>query len=388
MVLHNTPFQTWEAANLSIGSLAAHSGNIERVLCKKGHSNVFKYFAVDQPLSELSLLSMDKEYVEVVFTARTFFDLLQSSFDGFYYYASGGVELLNLGKFGSKESHRTMTFPSHSKAYSKPGQVNFWLGKPNVTAYTHYDTSYNFHLVVNGRKRFILFPPDAYSRLSLYPCLHPLYRQVDTDILAHDNLKEFIREMRGFDIELVDGDVLYIPPYWLHSVVTMETTFSLNIWSQSESFLTMEEVYKSAIPFETRWGKVKLMKSLCYFIELLVAQVLVEGQSRFVVDRVYRRYEIILKRKSRDGEPELSELRESVQEYCLKGEIFDLLDTGAVEHLEKGLGKIAEQFLDIHPLPVREMNLANYIEHLVWRIVGGKDLIQLPFYLHECFKTT
>jgi hypothetical protein len=383
-VFHNTPFLTWEAANWTIDTLAARSKDIPHVLTKKGKSNVFKYYAVDKPLSDVESLNTEKDYVEVIFTSKTFFDLLRSPFDGFYYYASGGIELLNLEGFGSEESRRAMTFPSHSKAYSEPGQVNFWLGGTNVTAYTHYDTSHNFHMVVSGRKRFILFPPRAYSRLKLHPCLHPLYRQVDIDVLAQDNLMEYIRELRGFEVELMDGDVLYIPPYWFHTVVTMETTFSLNIWSQSETFLTMEKIYSSPIPFEAEWGIVKLMKSLCHFIQSLLDRFILEEPSGFVVDGVCRRYEVILNKKNIKIEPLLSE---SVREYCLSDheELSDLLGLKAAAHLEEGVASIAELFEDIYPLAVREINLANYIEHLTWRILGKENAIQMPLFFHECF---
>ena len=345
---------------------------------------------MDQPLSSEDLLSEEKDYVEVIYTAKTFFELLQSSFDGFYYYASGGIELLNIGGVGSQDHLREMTFQSHLKEYSKHGQVNFWLGKANVTAYTHYDTSYNFHFVATGRKKFILFPPSAYSRLQLYPCLHQLYRQVGTDVLAGENYREFLRELQGYEVEVIDGDVLYIPPFWFHSVVTMDTTLSINIWSQSEAFLTMDDIYKSAIPFEAEWGRAKLMKVLSYFIQTLVQQVLGEfdmelESDNFVIDHVYSRYKIAMEKKSRDIEPELSKLTEVVQEYCLKGPITDLLTHEAVNHLQKGGNRIAEQFSDIHPPGVREINLANYLEHLVWRILGEQDALQLPLYLYQCF---
>lgn len=387
--MHNTPLETWEAANWTISSLQARSGDIEHVLSKKGTSNVFKYFAVDKPLSEVHVMQEEKDYVEVVYTARTFFDLLRSSFDGFYYYASGGIELLNLEGSGSNESSGSVTFPAHSKAYSEPGQVNFWLGKANVTAHTHYDTSYNLHFVVQGRKKFILFPPDAYARLKLHPCLHQLYRQVDADVPAVANLMDFVREMRGFVVELVDGEVLYIPPFWFHCVVTVETTLSLNVWSQSEAFLVMEEIYKSVIPFEAEWGRVKLMKSLCYFIKFLIDHVLEHGSATdFIANRVYSRYEIILKKRSKVFEPIVSELRDSVQEYCLNGTMSGFLDQDAVSHLEDGAMKIAEKFMDIRPLSVREINLANYVEYLVWTMLRGEDLVQLPLYLHQCFNET
>ena len=209
------------------------------------------------------------------------------------------------------------------------------------------------------------------------------------DVLGTQNLYDFVREMQGYVIDLLDGDVLYIPPYWFHSVVTVETTLSLNIWSQSESFLTMEQIYKVAIPFEAEWGRPKLMKCLCYFITLLTEQILgISGSSsEFVLDRVYSRYETLLEKGiSAEFRTLASELKEFVQDYCLKEKIPNLLDTDAMKHLETGAMDIATQFLDIHPSSVREVNLANYIEHLVWRMLGQEDLRQLPFYLHECFK--
>lgn len=393
LVLHKTPFQSWDSSNWTIDSLSSKNVEIGRILSKKSPSNTFRYFAVEQPLSNIDFMTLEKDYVEVIYTARTFFDLLRSSFDGFYYYANGGIELLNLPKPGSDESRRSLTFQSHLEAYSEPGQVNFWLGRANVTAHTHYDTSYNFHFVAQGRKRFILLPPRSYSRLKLYPCLHQLYRQASVDILAEEDLAGFLREESGMVVDLEDGDVLYIPPYWFHCVVTLNTTISLNIWSQSESFLAMEGIYQSPIPFEAHWGRVKLMKTLHYFIQLLTQQILAAseyriGVSEFVRDRVYSRYDVVLTNKDSEiVSPILSELRPIVQDYCLAEPITQLLDEDSKTHLELGVRGIVEQFMEIQPWSVKEINLANYIEHLVWRILGTEDLPQLPLYLHECFST-
>ena len=389
IVLHNTPFQAWEASNWTVDSLASKSKDIQHILSKKGASNVFKYFAVDQPLSSVEMLSSEKDYVEVIYTSRTFFNLLRGPFDGSFYYASGGIELLNLGQSGSKESHLSMTFPSHLEAYSEPGQVNFWLGRANVTAYTHYDTSYNLHFVASGKKKFLLFPPDSYLELGLYPCLHQLYRQVGVDVLAEENLMEFVRKKRGFVVELVDGDTLYIPPYWFHTVITMETTFSLNIWSQSDTFLQMEDIYKSALPFEQEWGRAKIMKVVSHFVQLLLERALEDSSissSDFMLSHVFSRYKVALKRKSLEFKAKLPKLRRSVQEYCLAGSsIYDLVGKDAASHVESGVSNIAELFLEIQPLTVRELNMANYLEHLLWRVLGEQDIMQLPFYLCICF---
>lgn len=382
LLLHQTPFETLESSNWTVEFLANKSDDIGYVLSKKATFNVFRYFATNKPLSNVKFVTEEKNYAEIIYNAESFFELLRARFDGFYYYASGGIELLNLGELGPEESLKAMTFSSHLNMYAEHGQINFWLGKMNVTAYTHYDTSYNFHQVIEGKKKFLLFPPSAYSRLKLYPCLHQFYRQVSTDVLAKWNLQEFLREMNGFEVELVDGDVLYIPPYWFHCVITLNTTFSLNIWSQSEAYLKMEDIYMSPIPFEVDWGRVKQMKALHYFILFLTRSIL-ESEitaEEFILDRVYSRYENLIEKKD-------LKLQKIVQEYCLAEPISKILDEDTVKHLESGAQSIVGQFLGIVLHSVREINLANYVEHLVSRMLGTDDLVQLPIYLQECFRT-
>ena len=372
--------------------MASKGDRIGRILSKKGSSNVFRYYATNQPLSDLDSMHIEKDYKEVIYSAGAFFDTIQNPFDGLYYYANGGIELLNLGDVESEKNLRTMTFSSHLSTYSEPGQVNFWLGMTNVTAYTHYDTSYNLYYVAEGRKKFILIPPSSYSRLKLYPCLHQYYRQVSIDILSEvGDTKEFLRSVGGFEVELHAGDALYIPPYWFHCVITMETTISINIWSHSESFIRMESIYNSAIPFEAEWGRIKLMKSLNHFIRLLAQTVLEHSDERikigdFMLDRVYSRYKAVFDLKnSEELEKKLVEMSPIVGEYCLKSSITNILGEHELRHLESTADGLSRKFLEIHSASVREINLANYFEHLIWRILGTEDLIHLPIYVHECF---
>ncbi|CAI8016412.1 hypothetical protein GBAR_LOCUS10066 [Geodia barretti] len=97
---------------------------------------------------------------------------------GFFYYSSGDIELLEIDSFFTKDSLLDVMFGDFEL-----GQVNFWFGGRNVTAYTHYDTSHNLHTIIRGRKKFLLFPPSAHKHLKLYPSLHTFYRQVQVDIL-------------------------------------------------------------------------------------------------------------------------------------------------------------------------------------------------------------
>lgn len=140
--------------------------------CKYSETPVFTYHAVDQPLDTVPAFSVHKPYQDITISAREFFHKIQTPSDKFFY-ASGGVELLKLPL--SFESLANITFPPNKG----PRQVNYWFGGANVTAYTHYDTSHNLHLVIRGKKRFLLSPPSY--RPNLFPCLHTLYRQTQVN---------------------------------------------------------------------------------------------------------------------------------------------------------------------------------------------------------------
>lgn len=203
---------------------------------------------------------------------------------------------------------------------------------------------------------------------------------------------EFLRKVDGKVVEITDGDTLYIPPYWFHSVVTMETTVSVNIWSQSEMFLVMEEIYSSPVPFESEWSQTKLMQVLNYFIQLLTQKVLLlvdSDVSDFIIGRVYSRYLLLWEQEENSKlEAIIAGLRSSIDKYCLKTRLTDVLDQKSADHLRNGALRLSEKFLEIEPVSVREMNLANYIEHLIWRMLGTEDLLKLPAYLHYCFNSS
>ena len=352
------------------------------MLSKHGTEHTFIYHAVDQPLSSISDISPPKAYKEIIYPSEKYFSKLQEPFDGYYYYSSGGMELLQVDDIFTKESLKSLTFSSHLHTFGL-GQVNYWLGKENVTAYTHYDTSYNLHMVAYGQKKFIIFPPEAYRELKLYPCLHQFYRQVQTDINTSD-LSDIIERLDGIEVYVNPGEVLYIPPYWFHSVVTMTTTISFNVWSQSEAFMMMEEVYAAPIPFEEEWGRVKLMQVLNYFVKRLVESLLPNTDiNYFMQESVYARYkpfqvqlDVIV------GEED----REAVREYCLRTDVIVHFAGEEVVHINAGIEKISALFRTLQPdQPVLEINLVNYIEHITWRILGTNDIALMPYYFRLCF---
>lgn len=105
-----------------------------------------------------------------------------------------------------------------------------WIGHASSVA-CHYDTMDNVACVAAGRRRFILYPPDAIGDLYVGPLDRTMAGQpVSLAAGAQPGDPRFPRferaRSRALVAELGPGDGLYIPKLWWHQV---EATEPLNI---------------------------------------------------------------------------------------------------------------------------------------------------------------
>ena len=106
-----------------------------------------------------------------------------------------------------------------------------------------------------GRKRLLLWPPDALPGLHLYPATHIAFRQSQVPLGAAaaaavqppgSPAARVMATLPGFaaaglhaavGVDLEPGDCVYIPPYWGHGVYSVEPSVSLasfsNSWEQA-----------------------------------------------------------------------------------------------------------------------------------------------------------
>mgnify|MGYP000754851172 CR=1 FL=1 len=126
---------------------------------------------------------------------------------------------------GSTDIHRCL--PGFMDANPLPlgereALVNAWIGNRTVIA-AHYDMPDNIAVVVAGRRRFTLFPPDQRDNLYIGP-LDPtpsgqeisLVDFESPDFEAHPRFREALHHARIADLE--PGDAIYIPGMWWHHV--------------------------------------------------------------------------------------------------------------------------------------------------------------------------
>ena len=125
---------------------------------------------------------------------------------------------------------------SHPMPYvPAPASPRFWIGNAAKVA-THNDPSDNIAVVVAGRRRFTLFPPNQIANLYLGP-LH--FTPAGTPVsMVHvtapdfDRYPRFTAALEAAEVaELEPGDAIFIPYGWYHHVEALERfNMLVNYW--------------------------------------------------------------------------------------------------------------------------------------------------------------
>ena len=114
-------------------------------------------------------------------------------------------------------------------------EPRIWIGNQVVTA-THHDMFSNVAVVVVGRRRFTLFPPDQVANLYIGPFE---FTPAGTPAsLVDPESPDFDRFPRAAEamaqariVELDPGDAIYIPHMWWHHVRSLDRLSVLvNYW--------------------------------------------------------------------------------------------------------------------------------------------------------------
>lgn len=130
-------------------------------------------------------------------------------------------------------------------------RARVWVGNRTDVA-THFDEASNIAVVVAGRRRFTLFPPEQVDNLYVGP-LHltiagPPVSMVDCekpDLVAYPRFAEALRH--AMVAELEPGDAIYIPPIWWHDVRAL-TPFNVMVnhwWEDAGAVSPLDALKKT-----------------------------------------------------------------------------------------------------------------------------------------------
>ena len=112
------------------------------------------------------------------------------------------------------------------------GETSAWLNSAGVLAGAHFDVNQNINVQLKGRKKWTLWAPHQLNDLCFYPYIHPSTRQVQAD-LTGDGVGAncpTARGMTNLTVVVEPGDVLIVPPFYVHRVETLDASINFNIW--------------------------------------------------------------------------------------------------------------------------------------------------------------
>jgi len=103
----------------------------------------------------------------------------------------------------------------------------------------------------------------------MYPGLHPKQQQSQVDPES-PNLSKFpnYANIKGYEVVLNEGDLLYLPPLWFHHVTALDPSISINFWSPDISQSETERKAFELDPDLATKLETKIVKAFLRVIQL------------------------------------------------------------------------------------------------------------------------
>jgi lysine-specific demethylase 8 len=143
--------------------------------------------------------------------------------------------------------------------YSPPEWLR--ISPKRTTTLLHYDSRQNLHALVTGRKRFVIFDQKDFSHLYPYS-MFSSYPHMSRVYLPAPDLQQFPRFARAtaYEITLVAGEILFLPPGWWHEVDTLAPSISVSFWGRQYGVWTRSYLH-ARLPSQLRKWTRRLKKA-------------------------------------------------------------------------------------------------------------------------------
>ena len=281
--------------------------------------------------------------------------------------------------------------------------LSVWMGGRGVTTQSHYDEPHNMFLQLIGTKKFTILPPCAIDALPLYPDLHVRARksQFTLSQIAKGTLKKsnldfslhdffFIsdstedsstetRRLRSLlEVQVSRGDVIYLPPYYVHRVEVMsKSAASYNVFTHSNYSTLRTAIYQHPLPFEESWKGSAIGGPAIHLWLIELVEFRLGWSLHDVSDRlVHGRYEWMVEKHNGNDH--------QVTYKCYDKNSLAEVEKFGVNRLRFSdyADKVASLFLSIGEDGIRWQILLSYVELLIYNILGGVG--ELKPYLKAC----
>jgi hypothetical protein len=172
-------------------------------------------------------LSYEREFVQLPFNEFLDHMFERRAKTGLRYYYKNPTSLLPDGHDDSERI--TELAPYIRKSMTR----NLWISGRGLTVGLHFDPADNLNFQLRGHKRFALYPPGVkryypLPMLSQTAHISGVFRKGPE--LDQEQFPKFLPDTVT-EVELNEGDVLYIPAYWWHQVESLGSeNVNFNCW--------------------------------------------------------------------------------------------------------------------------------------------------------------
>ena len=105
-------------------------------------------------------------------------------------------------------------------------EVTLELSREGSVSPCHYSADHRVLTLSFGSTKFLLLPPDRASSLRMYPYLHPSAGWCKATLSSIPGAQ--LTGAGVWEVTLMAGEMLYVPPMWLLEADTLETTIGLS----------------------------------------------------------------------------------------------------------------------------------------------------------------
>jgi hypothetical protein len=104
------------------------------------------------------------------------------------------------------------------------------FGMRGIIAETHYDSGRNMIAMLRGAKRYILTPPHTCKFLGIISDpRHPSFRHSVIDWSdIHQAKAHNFAQVDAIDTIVREGEILYVPSFWFHYIISLEMSIQCN----------------------------------------------------------------------------------------------------------------------------------------------------------------
>ncbi|XP_065179869.1 uncharacterized protein LOC135810308 [Sycon ciliatum] len=370
VILRNTMAAQWPALTRWTEAFLRRALNdtLLNVKQTRGHTVTFDP-DLKAPMSALKSINLTRPYSVTNMSRDDFFNALNSASNeedtaissGEYYF----TDLPQRLQQDLTESH--LMFASSDDF--KLRRHFLWLSSAGMVTHSHFDQDYNFFVQLSGHKTFTLWMPEDFGLMYMYPRLHPMWHKSQVDPGSPDNGRHpLFSRAQAYVACLSPGDLLYVPPYVWHHVVSETRSISVSTYSHDQLVRKhMNAIYKHDHKFDLLAKQRGKMFVLRMFLDIMVHNLYGKGETAPFFSRLLgTRYQ---------GMEKLFPIRRDHPRLCRGSKGRGKMPTAqhVYGYATFDAKVVSKHFMKL-PSVVRDILFLDYVEEISAQVVGIEDV--------------